>query len=183
MKRLCLPLLLVLCLLLTGCGGRAEREKYREFSDELSSAQALSFVSDVRCEYEDRSLDFRLSFEGEPGLCTVEVLEPEIIHGIKAQLKAGGSALEYEDIILDTGDLDSYGLTPMSALPCLAEAMAEGHPEVFWNEDGLFVCELSLNEHLRAVVRFNPGSMIPADAELISDGSVKVFCKIENWNQ
>ena len=65
--------------------------------------------------------------------------EPEIIAGISARIAGDGTALVYDGMILDTGELDAYGLTPMSALtvwfdeqmrPLKAELVSEGQLRV-----------------------------------------------------
>ena len=106
--------------------------------------------------------------------------EPEIIAGISARIAGGGTALEYDGMILDTGELDAYGLTPMSALPVLVSAMESGHLESFRKEDGLLVLELVPEEHLAVTVWFDE-EMRPLKAELVSEGRLRVACAIENW--
>ncbi len=183
MKRLCLPLVLIFCLLLSACGGRAQAERFEQFSTELVGSTSLSFTSQLRCEYEDRSVDFILSYsEGSEG-AEVKVLKPDSISGVIGHVKPGSSALEYGEIIIDTGDLDKYGLSPMTALPALAQALKTGHVESSWEEENSVVYELSCDEHLTVRVWFNALNMIPQKAELISEGQVKVFCKIENWTR
>lgn len=181
MRRFFLPVLLCFCLLLSACGANAVESRYKAFSQELAERDTLSFTAALRAEYEDRAASFTLRYDRNAAGCTVTVLEPEIVAGIKARLDEGGSRLEYEGLIIDTGDLGSYGLTPMSALPTLVEAMKSGHLESFWEEGGLAVMQLILDDHLSAQVSFQQETMIPVHAELVSDGKVTVVCEIENW--
>lgn len=179
MKRLCLPLLLAVCLLLSGCGSQAAQKQYEQFSKELAEKNELSFTAELRAEYEDKSVDFTLSYEKDGEGCTVTVLKPETIRGVTARIAAGGTAVEYDGIMLDTGRLDDYGLSPMTALPILVEAMISAHADSFWDDGGLDAVKLIPNDNLSAVVRFDNG--IPVSAELISDGRVTVICEIEDW--
>ncbi len=183
MKRLCLPLVLIFCLLLSSCGSRAQAERFEQFSGELAAGTSLSFRSQLRCEYEDRSVEFTLNYSETPEGAQVSVIKPDIISGVTGHVKPGSSALEYGEIVIDTGDLDKFGLSPMTALPALAQAMKTGHIESYWEEDSFFVYELSYNEHLTVRVWFNALNMIPEKAEIISEGQVKVFCQIENWTR
>lgn len=180
MKSLCLSILLALSLLLTGCSAGAEEKNFQNFSRELNEKSSLSFVSEIRCEYEDKTVNFTLGFEGNAEGCSVTVLAPRLISGIKANLKPQSTELEFEDVVLDTGNLDEYGLSPMSALPKLVKAMSQGHLESFHREDKYRVYEISADENCSVSVRFKEDEMIPVSAEIISEGKVKVFCKIGN---
>lgn len=181
MKRLCLPLLLVFCLLLSACGSKAGESQYSAFSQSLSEMDSLSFTAALRAEYEDKTVEFTLRYDEDRELAVVTVLSPELIAGIKARIAQGGTSLEYDGMIIDTGDLDGYGLTPMSALPALVRTMRSGHLESYWTEDGRAVFQLIADDHLSAVVWFEPENMTPMRAELVSDGHVKVVCDIAGW--
>ena len=181
MKRLCLPLLLILCLLLSACGDNKAEERYNTFAQALSETDSLSFTAAVRAEYEDRALEFTLRYDRDEEATLVTILAPELVSGIKARIVQDSTALEYEGMIIDTGDLDSYGLSPMSALPCLIETMCSGHLESTWTEDGRAVFQLIANDHLYAVVYFENETMTPVRAELLSDGHVRVVCDIAGW--
>ena len=170
MKRLCLPVLLICCLLLSACGDRSEEERYAEFARSVSEADTLSFEAGLRAEYEDRTLG-----------CTVSVLAPETMAGIRARLTEGSSTLAYEGLVIDTGDLDAYGLTPVNALPRLLETLAGGHLESCWTEAGQEAFQLIADDHLSATVYFEPETMTPREAELLSDGHLRVACQIEGW--
>ena len=181
MKRICLPLLLLLALLLSGCGSAAGEKQFRAFSEELSQRDQLDFRARLRAEYPDKSVSFLLDYAMKDGEQTVTVAEPENIAGIRARLLPGETRLEYQDLILDTGDLDKAGLTPMSALPTLVEALRRGHLDSLWQEDGEPVVQLVLTDALSARVRFRPDSMTPTHAELISGDTVTVTCEINDW--
>ena len=47
MKRLC-ALILLSCLLLTGCGGDKVKESYQKFADGLNARTDLRFTADIR---------------------------------------------------------------------------------------------------------------------------------------
>lgn len=179
MKRLCLPFVLALCLLLSGCGSGVKKQ-YEQFSTALVQRDSLSFTARLRAEYEDKTAEFTLKYARDESGQTVTVTEPEIIAGISARIAGDGTALVYDGMILDTGELDAYGLTPMSALPVLVSAMESGHLESFRKEDGLLVLELVPEEHLAVTVWFDE-EMRPLKAELVSEGQLRVACAIENW--
>lgn len=180
MKKRFLPALLLFCLLLTACGGtKALEERYQRFSADLNGRESLSFEAGLRAEYEDRTVEFRLRYALDKEGCTVTVLEPELIAGISARMTAEGAALGFEGVSVDTGPLDGYGLTPLSALPLLVQTLKTGHLESCWEEEDTAVLELIHDDRLSALVRFRGD--VPVGAELVSEGVVKVVCEIENW--
>lgn len=182
MKKVLLPLLLV-SLLLSGCGGRrAELRRFAAFSEALCARDTLSFDARLRCEYADKTLDFTLGYQKDPEGESVCVIQPERISGVRAHLAPGSSTLEYEGLILDTGPLDPYGLSPLNALPRLVDALCAGHLDSHWSEEGAPVCRLIRDDHESVTVWFAPESMTPTRAELESDGRVKIFCEISNWS-
>lgn len=181
MKRLCLPLVLIFCLLLSSCGSKVQAQRFEEFSNNISHAVSLSFSSQLRCEYEDRTTDFTLNYSENSSGASVSVIKPEIISGVTGRVKPDSWALEYDELVIDTGDLDKFGLSPMTALPAFVQALKNGHVDSYWEEENSFVYELCCDEHLTVRVWFNALNMIPQKAEIISDGQVKVFCQIENW--
>lgn len=179
MKRLCL-LLLCLALLLTGCGGRG-KERREGFAEELRARRDLRFTAALRAEYPDRTVSCRLSYEEDAEGCTVRVLEPEEIRGVGVRLGPDGAQLRFEEISLDAGPLDRYGLSPVSALPALTQALREGHLERSWTEGGLQVWELAANDELTVRVWLDE-TLVPQRAELISEGRVSVCCELEDWS-
>ena len=136
MKKLCLLTLLALSLLLAACGkDRAFKSEYESFSKELASAEAVSFTANVRAEYEHKTARFALSYTGDESGAVVTILAPELISGISARVSPDGTSLEYGEISLDTGSLDSHGLSPMSALPVMMRALKSGHLDSYWTEE------------------------------------------------
>lgn len=181
MKRSLLPLLLAVCLLLAGCGSGAAEKRYSAFSESLSAQDTLSFSADLRAEYPDRTLSFTLDYTKNADGQTIRVQKPERIAGIQAHLAPDSDTLEFDGLILETGPLDPYGLTPMNALPKLVETLCTGHLESHWDENGSPVFHLVLDDHLSASVWFEAQQMVPYYAELQSDETVHVFCTIRNW--
>ena len=179
MKKLCL---LVLCLaLLTGCGSGRETERRQQLAEELSARRDLRFTADLRAEYPDKTVSFRLSYAEDDGGCEIRVLEPEEIGGVSVHLGTDGAQLRFEELRLDTGPLDRYGLSPLSALPALTRALREGHLESAWTEGELTVWELVADDHLTVQVWLDD-ELRPQRAELISEGRVSVFLELSDWN-
>lgn len=181
MKKALLSVLILFPLLLCGCGDRAAVSRFEAFSGDLAAREALSYTAQLRAEYPDRSVEFTLAYQKGAEGEAVTVLAPERIAGIRARLQPGNAALVYEGLILDLGPLDAYGLTPMSALPRLTDTLASGAVDSHWEEDGLRVYRLILDDHLSATVWFSE-AMVPVRAELASDDNVCIFCELSDWS-
>ena len=181
MKRV-YPLLLMLCIVLTGCQRRDIEAEFDAFSSELSEQNALSFTANIRAEYENKTARFTLGYEEDAEGGTVTVLAPEIIKGIKARVSPGSTSLEYDTVMLDTGALDNLGLSPLSSLPLMVQALKSAHLDSFWEEDEQLVLQLEPDDGIKCTVWFEPESMIPLRAEIISGGRVTVFIEISDWN-
>ena len=180
MKR-CLPLLLLCCLLLTACGEDRVKLRWEERSAELAAQDPLAFTAALTASYPDKTDRFTLSYEKAGGEETVTVKDPANIAGLRARVLDGSTALVFDGLILDTGPLDDYGLTPMTALRLLAEMLTAGHLDSWSREDGGLCLELVRDDHLRARVWVTEDSLTPTGAQLISDGRVTVDCTINDW--
>ena len=181
MKRLLLPLLLSICLLLPGCGKNRAESEFEAFVGRLNAVQELRFTAKVRAEYEHKTARFALAYEENAEGGRVTVLAPELIHGVSARFAPGGTTLEYDSVVLDTGSLDSFGLTPMSALPVLLHALRVGHAESIWEEEGQTVVQLAPDDRLLCTVWFDPDPLRPTRAELVTDGRVTLVAELADW--
>ena len=181
MKKLCL--LFALCLVLTGCERRDIKAEFEVFSARLDEAESLSFTANIRAEYEDKTARFTLGYEENAEGGTVTVLAPELIKGVKAHVSPGGTSLEYDTVVLDTGALDNFGLSPLSSLPVLVQAMRTAHLDSHWDEGGMRVLQLEPEDELKCRVWFEPEGMKPTQAEIISAGRVTVSIEISDWNE
>ena len=125
-RRMCVPMI-ALCLLLTGCG-RAEEgitaEQLRRFYRPM---EGCSMVATVSCDQNGAvwKAEMRCGYESG-GDCTVEVLAPESIAGVKAVFSGGDGLLAYEDLILNAGTLGSEQISPAACLPRLMDALRDG---------------------------------------------------------
>lgn len=182
MKRSIFPLLLCLCLLLTGCGKSKAETAFEAFSETLGETEALSFTAQVRAEYEHKTARFTLSYSEDADGGRVTVLAPELIRGVSARVASGGTTLEYDSVVLDTGSLDSFGLSPLSSMPVFVRALRTGHVDSAWEDDGKHAVQLEPEDGLRCTVWFEPAEMTPLRAELITDGRVTVVLEIREWN-
>ena len=108
------------------------------------------------------------------------VTAPEQAAGVTAHLRDGASALAFDDIILPAGDLNGAGLTPLTALPYVVQAIRSGYVDLTWTEDGLQVVQLITDDH--TAVRLYLDGTVPQCAELSVDDTLCLRCTMENWN-
>lgn len=181
MKRIFI-LLLPLCLLLTGCGSDAVMQSCNDFSKALAECETAAFTASVHAEYPDRRTDFVLRCEKDGDTCTVTVMEPECIAGIQAVITGGSAKLCYDSVMIETGSLDSDGLSPVSSMPLMFDALEHGFPEAVWREGDIFFWQIVLDDELSAVVSYDSVKSIPVGAELISRGKVIIELEISEWN-
>jgi len=178
-RRTLLFVLMISLLCISGCAGDESGERYASFREETAAA-VVTATAEVRADYGETVYDFTLRCTGGGGEYAVEVLAPESIAGIRAYLTGDNSRLEFEDIILDTGDLTADGLTPVSALPTVLSAVAEGHVERLWEADGYLAAEIYLSETDTLTLWLN-GENRPAAAEIASGGTMVFSCRFTQW--
>ena len=128
MRRWCCVPMMTLCLLLIGCEaeqkeseGRIALAEYRsmtgcvmeaEVTGGMGTEDATSFT--LRCEYIP---------EGE---CSVEILTPETVAGIRAVIDGEELTVRYDDLCLPAGTLSREKISPAVALPWLMDALRDG---------------------------------------------------------
>lgn len=179
MRRTAAFALMISLALLSACGGGAERAAADNFRQRLSAAEQISFTADERAEYPGKTEEYTLRYSESGGEASVEVVKPDIIAGISARVKDGGGTLSYDGAELNTGPLPG-GLTPISALPALTEAMKSGHIDSVWREGEYTVAQITPDDGETVTVWFD-GGMAPCRAEICSGETVTVFCGIENF--
>ena len=60
--------------------------------------------------------------------------------------------MEYDGVMLGAGPLDGEGLTPVSAVPAILNAMAGGYMELIWREEDMIAARLYAGEESRCTV-------------------------------
>lgn len=97
MRRVIAPVLMIIALLLGGCGESERLEKQlAEAREGWCAAESISVTADVTAELGDSTFKCRLLCTHSSDETVVEVLSPENIAGIRARLKDGETKLEYD---------------------------------------------------------------------------------------
>ena len=119
--------------------------------------------------------------EGRDG-CTVAVSEPEALAGISARITDGGTEIEYGSMVLAAGDMNGAGLSAVTALPRLAEAIGGAHASLSWTEGDESVVSLVPSDSESVELRLGADGM-PLSAEFTgSGGEVLIMCEIREFS-
>lgn len=172
--------LMISLAVLLGCGsGAANKQSFESWRGGFAESSEHEITAYVVYLGGDEHNEFKLKYTASGDGAAVEVLEPELIAGVKARVGDRASELEYEGIILDTGGDAAGLLSPMTALPKTVEALKEGHVEGVWferDEDGndLFVTELQMPDGLMVTLWQKYDTMSPVFAALRQGESVEL---------
>lgn len=132
---------LMMTLLLTGCGTRKEDSPENLAAlirAEYLSMSGCSSTVNLSADYGEQVFDFTVNASWQRGGDTVlTVTAPDLIAGITARIRDGETLLEYDGAGLSLGMLDLSGLTPVSAIPALMECITSGYmARCSWSGEG-----------------------------------------------
>lgn len=125
--------MMILCLLLTACGGegapgasKAEELALTIRTEYLAMSSCASKLA-VTADYGERAYEYGLdmNWQKDSGF-TMAVTAPEDIAGVTIQAAQGQTALEYDGARIETGAITPDGLSPIDALPAFLNYAREG---------------------------------------------------------
>ncbi len=178
MRKLLISALTILCLFLTACGG-GEQQLYERTCEDLTSASSLALTAVVTADFGETVEQYTLDYDYDGESWTVAVIEPAWAAGITARITQGGSTLEYDGVILSTGDLLGDGVKPIAAVPLLVEMLCTGYVDRVWSEGEETVGHVQYTDSLGANLWLDAGG-VPVAAELIENNIVKAACSFSN---
>lgn len=175
---------LMMTLLLCSC--KAEANAAQAALDIRSAMLASSLwelEANLRADYGEAVYDYTLQCHfTRSGPSTVTILSPNLIAGVTATVSDGGSSLSFEDVELDTGKLPNAQLTPMGALPAIAESWCTGYIssasyEKYDGQDCVAVTYLCGygSEEVEYRTWFLRQGLTPVYGEIVSQGETVVF--------
>lgn len=191
MRRTVVCVLMTSLLLLTGCtGGGGVSEAEQEallIRGEYLEKENFSAQAHVVADYGQRvyEYEFDVAVNGEDTRITVTA--PETVAGISAHLEGDSSLLEYEDLVLETGPLDDDGLTPVSAVPDILEAVRSGFIRTCsYTEDGAVRVDCTDPEQApgqgkSTALWFDRESHALLKSELSLDGYLMITCEFTDF--
>ena len=179
MKQAKLLALTITLIILCGCSKTAQYEEiYSTWRQSVLSLDKHEIEAVVTAADDEKVCEYTLlyskSHEGE----TVEVLAPELIAKIKANIEEDETRLSYDGAILETGSTLSENLSPLMALPSLMDIIEEGHPENIWREKQddteYFAVDLEMPDGMIMTLWLNSSDLKPAYADIRSKERVEI---------
>lgn len=180
MRKRVFSALMILLLLLAGCGRRqAELEsEFAAFRDAVRSAETVSFELKLHCSDGQTVEEYTLRVSQQSDRCRVTVIEPALLSGVTVAVGSSGAELGYEGVSLGVGSFAS--LTPASAAPAMVKAMRYGYEELLWREDDYTVARLWLEDGAVMTLWLNADA-VPVCAEISEDGAVEMSAVFSGW--
>lgn len=121
---------LMTTLLLAGCGragGNEAEELALTIRGEYLAMENCAARAAVTADYGQRVYEYGMavSVTGEETVLTLSA--PGTVAGLTARLAGEENLLEFDGLSVETGPLDGSGLSPVSAIPALLEAVRSGY--------------------------------------------------------
>lgn len=193
-RRLC-ALMMTLALALTACGGESGNEAEEAMLKTRGRYLAMTACSghmDLTADYGQRVYTFGVDFTwAKEGETVLTLTAPENVAGATARIAAGETALEYNGVMLETGTLDSAGLSPIDALPALLTYAREGFLSecVLEDWDGVqrlhVICrdpEKEPGQGVEAQLWFDPDASALLRGEISEDGFTVIQCDVSGFS-
>lgn len=194
MRKLLLCVLMI-TLPLAACAGAGRdngpEEEALTIRGEYLSMTGCSGSAVITADYGQRVYRYTLSFTSGAEETVLTLTAPDTVAGLTARLPTGeGGLLEYDGAILETGPLDSEGLSPVSALPAILEAIRGGYLETCTREDWgnrsvlcLYIRdpELEPGEGRTCSLWLDRETHAPVRGEISRDGFCVIQCDISDF--
>jgi outer membrane lipoprotein-sorting protein len=167
------------------CSGQVKPEKLEaEIKDVFRGADSVETTADITADYGSGVFSFSVRYTGSADMGAVEILAPESIAGITAEVTFPECYLEYDGLSLEAGTLTGDGLSPVQALPILLGQWTDGYAELgsFERLDGVdaLALETRITEVSSQKTWFDAETLLPMRSEIYGDGRMVVVCEIES---
>ena len=124
-----LPLALCACGAMSGGSDEEPKKNSAQLlQEEYQTLESCDMTATLRCDRESEVEEYTLRCHwNADGTSTVEVVEPEELAGICAELDGEDLTLTYDDVSLAAGTLGSEELSPVQCLPLIVDAIRDGY--------------------------------------------------------
>lgn len=187
-KGICAPMILVL-LLLGACaaeGGSQAEQLALELRGAYLALEGCTASIEVTADYGQRVYQYAmdLSWQRE-GETVLTLTAPQEVAGVTARLREGETALEYDGVRVETGPLDTQGLSPLEGAPLLLETLQTGFLAecVLEDWDGVETLHLTSRDPERAPgdgreiqLWLDTGTGAPLRGEITWEGETVIQC-------
>jgi hypothetical protein len=188
-------LMCVLMMILPLCACRADgstapQERALAIRTDYLSADGCTAQVTLTADYGRRVYCYQGGVTANGQETVLTLTAPEEVAGVVARLKNGGSALEYDGAVVETGPLSDDGLTPLGAVPALLEAARSAFMDSSTLEsvDGQnllrVLCRdpaLDPGQGQEFTLWFDPGSGALLQGELSLDGHRVITCQFQQF--
>jgi outer membrane lipoprotein-sorting protein len=182
-RRLLLILILSLAVL-SACGSGAAQNGAELVREKYRTLETIKLSAEITADFGDRVSVYVISYELSQGTGIITIEKPIEIAGITATIRDGGSTLEYDGLILETGKLAGTALTPIDAVPTMLATWAGGYMTDAGTErrKGIRCYRLTYSQTIdNAVVEqqawFDIDTLMPLYAETLIDGRLVISCE------
>ena len=178
--------MIALILLFTGCAssGKDADALALKIRAEYISAAKIETVVNITADYGEKVYPYKLRYTGSSSAGTIEVLEPDVIAGLKATVNVSGGTLHYDGADLDTGALSPDGLSPLTALPVMLNQWQSGFITnsilETYNGTGALTVTTALSDNETQKVWFDAKTHLPIRSEISLDGRLVIACVFED---
>ncbi len=183
MRRAIACALMMTLLALPGCGAREARleEQFDALRRAVTEAESIQFRAAVSADYGETAAEYTMNAAYDGQQTCIELITPELLKGVKAIALRGETRVSYDGVILGAGPVDGEGLTPVSALPVMLDALASAYVELVWQEGDDLAARLYVGENSVLTLWMDGTSLAPTAAEVASGGRTVVTVRIEGW--
>lgn len=178
-------LLVLLALLLAGCGEKAQKSA-EDLQARYAQMQGYEAVVEVAVPREDETLHYTLSLEHSSDETRAAVLAPEALAGVTATLTGDALTLEYDGMALDAGTL-SPRVSALSCVPLVLDGFSRAYLDSVGSEtlDGQETLRADFSmtlggETLGGTVWFED-SGAPVYAEVCENGKIIAAAEFTNF--
>ena len=183
MRKFMISVLMITLLLPAGCGEREARmeEDFEAFRAAITVTEMLALRAELTALGDGTAAEYVLDTVYDGSAVTVTVAEPTLLAGVTAVAARGETELSYEGVRLGLGPVDGEGLTPVSAIPAMIDAMQSGYLELLWREAPYLVARVHVGEGTVMTLWLEERTLTPAAAELASGGKTVITCRFSGW--
>ena len=183
MRKFLVSVLMITLLLLSGCGEREKRLEsgFETFRDTLTVAESVTARVELTVSSGATAADYAMTVAYDGRRTEMTLLAPEVLAGITAGAEMGQTSVEWGSLRLGAGPLDADGLTPVSAVPAMLEAMESGYVELLWWEEHYIAARLHIGETSVLTLWLEGDTLTPVTAEISSGGLTVMRCEITEW--
>ena len=160
-------LLVLLALLLAGCGEKVQ-SRAEEWQQRYAQMQGYEALVEVSVPREDETLHYTLSLEKSGDSVRAAVIEPEELTGIAATLTGDALTLEYDGMALDAGTL-SPRVSALNCVPLVLDGFSRAYLDSVGSET------LDGKDTLRADFSMTLGDETLGGTVWFTDGGAPVY--------